>query len=133
MSDIPVSSLYDLEDFEDVDDDFQDIFQIPTQNLLFKRDSNSVVVSHRFGRNVSEPELAKQRNERIPKKTRQNILFAMNVWRSWAENRNLKPQTVLEQYTIVPIDIVTTSEAELNFWLSRFVNELGAWPLQDIR
>ena len=77
----------------------------------------------RFSKTFSNHDLEKQRNERIPKKTRQNIMFSMNVWRAWANTRNLKQETLLEKYKTVPVVLDATTKEELSFWMCRFVNE----------
>ena len=77
----------------------------------------------RFSKTFSNHDLEKQRNERIPKKTRQNNMFSMNVWRAWANSRNSKQETLLEKFKTVPVVLDATTKEELSFWMCRFVNE----------
>ena len=76
-----------LKDF--FSDNDENIMTIATQSLLFKRENEQLPTdtsSSRFCPTITDAELAKQRFERIPKKMQNNV-FAMNVWRSWADNR----------------------------------------------
>ena len=78
-------------------DDDKNIMTIATQSLLFKRENEKLPTdtsSSRFGQTITDAELEKQQFGRIKKKkNRQNNIFPMNVWQSWADNRNATLQT----------------------------------------
>ena len=77
----------------------------------------------RLSTTFSNHDLEKQRNERIPKKTQQNNLFSMHFWRAWASGRNLKQETLLENFITVPVVLDAITKEKLSFWMCRFVNE----------
>lgn len=60
-------------------------------------------------------DLEMQRNEIIPKKTRQNDLFSINVWRAWTNSRYLKQGTPLEKFKTVPVVLDAIPKEELSF------------------
>ena len=47
----------------------------------------------------------------------------MNVWPTWANSRNLKPEKLLEKFKTVPVVPDAITKEELSFWMLRFVNE----------
>ena len=47
----------------------------------------------------------------------------MNVWRAWANSRNLKQETLLEKFKTVPVVLDAITKEELSFWMCRFVKE----------
>ena len=77
----------------------------------------------RFSQTFSNHDLEKQKNERIPKKTRRNNSFSMNVWQAWANSRNLKRETLLEKFKTVPVVLDAITKEELSFRMCRFVKE----------
>ena len=68
------------------------------QQLLFERPKES----SRFAPPVTEEELARRKIERIPLRTRQQHVWAMNVYQEWATNQNKLPETILDRGAPVP-------------------------------
>ena len=94
-----------------------------SEDVFSNMSDDTSTTDSRVSKTFSNHDLEKQRNERIPKKTRQNNMFSMNVWRAWANSRNLKRETLLEKYKTVPVVLDATTKEELSFWMCRFVNE----------
>jgi hypothetical protein len=77
----------------------------------------------RFEKPITEEEIKQRETDRIPKKTRQNTAWAVNVYRAWAEHRNSRIETVRDEYSSVPLSFEITSVREVDYWLTRFVLE----------
>ena len=86
-------------------------------------DTSTCTTDSRFSQTFSNNDLEKQKNERIPKKTRRNNLFFMSVWRAWANSGNFKQETLLEKFKTVPVVLDAITKEELSFWMCRFVKE----------
>ena len=56
-------------------------------------------------------------------KTRKNTSWAVNVYRAWAEYRNTKIETAVDEYSSVTLTFKTTSVKEVDYWLTRFILE----------
>ncbi|XP_045215158.1 zinc finger MYM-type protein 2-like [Mercenaria mercenaria] len=66
----------------------------------------------------------KQRNA-VPANTTRSNIWAINMWKEWAENRNLQPETASEPGFPIPLDIGNfQSYLEMEFWLKRFICEI---------
>ena len=92
-------------------------------DVFWNMSDDASTMDSRFSQTFSNYDLEKQKNERIPKKTRRNNLFSMNVWRAWANSRNLKQETRLEKFKTVPVVLDAITKEELSFWMCRFVKE----------
>ena len=57
----------------------------------------------RFEEPVTTAEISKRENARIPEKTRKNTVWAVNVYRAWAEYRSTRIETLQEEYPSVPL------------------------------
>ncbi|XP_066288310.1 uncharacterized protein [Branchiostoma lanceolatum] len=84
--------------------------------------------SGRFAAPISASAIEEKVQARIPEKTKAATRWGKTVWDCWALSRNsqrtvgdINPQ---DQYHIVPTSLQTTTAAEMNFWLSRFVFEV---------
>ena len=73
---------------------------------------------------VDDVELEKRIQERIPKNTR-STAWCENVWKDCTMKRNRNEGNVEDKFTDVPINIIDCSEEELEYWLAKFVLEVG--------
>ena len=82
---IPTTNLVheDTDEQMTLEDMLNDSFHIPEDN---SSDSN------RF-KTVSDEDLKKTLDNRVPKNTRKNTAFAMNTYKMWATFRNKQPET----------------------------------------
>ena len=78
----------------------------------------------RFSKQFFDEELKDKLMEGIPKKTKYNNNWSVNIWREWARQRNKLPETAQEKYQKVPEKLEKVTFAELEFWLSRFIVEV---------
>ncbi|CAK8685214.1 unnamed protein product [Clavelina lepadiformis] len=60
----------------------------------------------------------------IPERTKKQNRWAFNVWREWARKRNLTSEGIPGAVGRVPLDVGKATEAELDYWLSKFVQEI---------
>jgi hypothetical protein len=68
--------------------------------------------------------LRRNRNT-VPYNTTKNNNLTVNVWRDWAANRNLQPETKQEPGYPIPVDLEQfRSCAEMDFWSQRFICEI---------
>ncbi|XP_063442151.1 uncharacterized protein LOC134722460 [Mytilus trossulus] len=112
----------DLPDFQiiskhDTEWELEDLDLIQTQQLVFSDNNN------RFSNPVSTTEFEKRISDRIPAKTKSSTNWSVNVWQTWAENRNCNPITATEHYTCVPVEIQSADLPQIDFWMSRFIME----------
>ena len=77
----------------------------------------------RFEKPTTNEQIQQRERDRIPNKTRQNISWAVNVYRAWSEYRNTKIETAVDEYSSVPLNFETTSVKEVDYWLTRFILE----------
>ncbi|CAC5389441.1 unnamed protein product [Mytilus coruscus] len=94
----------DLPDFEiiskhDTEWELEDLDLIQTQKLVFSDNKK------RFSNAVSTTEFERRIRDRIPAKTKSSTNWSVNVWQTWAENRNCNPITSTENYTCVPVEM----------------------------
>ena len=75
----------------------------------------------RFEKPTTNEQIKQRERDRIPNKTRQNTSWAVNVYRAWAEYRNTKIETDVDEYSSVTLTFKTTSVIEADYWLTRFV------------
>ena len=68
------------------------LLDIATQQLILEE----VQHNNRFSAPVSYSELQNQKEQCIPKKTRQSNHWALGVWTKWVKYRNARPETTLE-------------------------------------
>ena len=54
-----------------------------SEDVFSNMSDGTSTTDSRFSKTFSNHDLEKQRNERIPKKTKQNNMFSMNVWRAY--------------------------------------------------
>ena len=48
----------------------------------------------------------------------------LKVWKDWATNRNMRPDTLQEKYPIVPVEIASATVDVISFWLPKFIMEV---------
>ena len=109
------------------DDDLSIISSIlECENLDFgSRKSTSADTSHSestITRNISlisDEELEKMKEGRIPLNTKQNTAWAVRTWKEWADEGNDKAPANEK----VEPDICKVSDVELGHWLAKFVVE----------
>ena len=75
---------------------------------------------------ISDEELRKRNETRIPVNTKASTSWTVNVWTEWAIERNWKSKDVCstDKYTTVNCDLLELHDDELNYWLSKFVGEV---------
>ena len=75
---------------------------------------------------ISDEELRKRNETRIPVNTKASISWTVNVWAEWDNERNWKSKDVCstDKYTTVNCDLIELHDDELNYWLSKFVGEV---------
>lgn len=74
---------------------------------------------------VSDVELAKRNEARIPEGTKWSTDWCVRTWSEWAEERRSSNATVTSDlYAVVNSNVLTSSNVELNYWLSKFVVEV---------
>ena len=94
---------------------------IPTQQLTLEE----VQHNNRFSAPVSHGELQNQKEQCIPKKTRQSNHWDLGVWTKWVKYRNARPETMLEYGGVyIPEDICELSIESSHCWLQRFILEI---------
>ncbi|XP_045205406.1 uncharacterized protein LOC123557785 [Mercenaria mercenaria] len=82
-----------------------------------KENTPAEVCNSRFQKPLSTVDKNKQRNA-VPGNTTRSNIWAINVWKEWADNRNLQPETVSEPGFPIPLDIGNfQSYLEMDFWL----------------
>ena len=97
------------------------LLDIPTQHLILEE----VQHNNRFSAPVSYGELPNQKEQCIPKKTRQSNHWALGVRTKWIKYSNTRPETMLEYGGVyIPEDISELSIESLHFWLQRFILEI---------
>ena len=109
----------------DFNQELKNLLEI-NDDVFWNMSDDTSTTDSRFSQTFSNHDLEKQKNERIPKKTRRNNLFSMNVWRAWAnshDSRNLKQETRLEKLKTVPVVLDAITKEELSFWMCGFVKE----------
>ena len=79
----------------------------------------------RFEKPTTNEQIKKRERDRIPNKTRQNTSWAVNVYRAWAEYRNTKIETAVDEYSSVPLTFETTSVKKVDYWLTDLFWKLG--------
>nr|CAB3262244.1 uncharacterized protein LOC100178985 [Phallusia mammillata] len=60
----------------------------------------------------------------IPERTMRQNNWAIKVWRDWALTRNRNPETKLERYQEVPVDIRVADIDAMSYWLPKFIKEV---------
>ncbi|KAK6188604.1 hypothetical protein SNE40_004747 [Patella caerulea] len=99
------------------------VMDIPTQQLVdmpcVTRDNKG-----RFSSPVKQADLENIQKCSVPIKTRNNNKWVLNLWKDWVDNRNSKPETYFEKGKLIPTDINTLNDEELQFWLQRFIVEI---------
>jgi hypothetical protein len=111
-----------------LDDELSIISSIlETENLDFgNSESTSANASHTESTNarnislISDEELEKMKESRIPLNTKHNTAWAVRVWKEWADERNSKAPGNEK----VEPDICKVSDVELRHWLAKFVVEV---------
>ncbi|CAG2205225.1 unnamed protein product [Mytilus edulis] len=101
----------------DTEWELEDLDLIQTQQLVFSDNKN------RFSNPVSTTEFEKRISDRIPAKTKSSTNWSVNVWQTWAENRNCNPITATEHYTCVPVEMKSADLQQIDFWMYRFIME----------
>ena len=77
----------------------------------------------RFEKPTTNEQIQQRERDRIPNKTRLNTSWAVNVCRAWAEYRNTKIETAVDEYSSVSVNFETTSVKEVDYWLTSFILE----------
>jgi hypothetical protein len=75
----------------------------------------------RFEKPTTNEQIKQRERDRTSNKTRQNTSWAVNVYRAWAEYRNTKIETAVDEYSSVTLTFKTTSVKEVDYWLTRFI------------
>ena len=94
------------------------------------RDSVEVEKKENPGRNivvVCDNEVEKRRESRTPANTKVNTSWAVRCWEEWAVERNVKVRknSSKEKYYEVNPDIKKVANEQLDYWLGKFVLEIG--------
>ncbi|XP_060572336.1 zinc finger MYM-type protein 3-like [Ruditapes philippinarum] len=101
----------------------QDLYA--TENKENCSDTSRGNISGRFEKPLSSDDIKKKQRNTVPYNTTKNNNWAVHVWREWAENRNLQPETKQEPGYPIPVEIEQfRSYAEMDFWLQRFICEI---------
>lgn len=96
--------------------------QIPTESANMPESDDRFSVTN-------ESDIKQLREASIPKNTRKNTNWGVNVWDAWGRWRN--ERTLLDglkestPYSLVPPLSVDLCAAELNFWMCRFIAEVS--------
>ncbi|CAB4001394.1 Hypothetical predicted protein [Paramuricea clavata] len=100
---------------------------LATENLDFgNSESTSANTSHAESTNarnislISDEELQKMKETRIPLNTKHNTAWAVRVWKEWADETNSKAPANEK----VEPNICKVSDVELMHWLAKFVVEV---------
>jgi len=72
-----------------------------------------------------DPDLQERMKARIPKKNRQANGWFMKIWAEWANARNIHANTKKDPHFPVPLDLSSASLSTLDYWMSRFILEIG--------
>ena len=75
----------------------------------------------RFEKPTTVNEIEQRERERIPLKTWQSTSLSVNVYQPWAEHRNSQIESLQDEYSSVPFNFQSTTVAEINYWLTRFI------------
>ncbi|XP_060562287.1 zinc finger MYM-type protein 2-like [Ruditapes philippinarum] len=101
----------------------QDLYA--TENKENCSDTSRGNIPGRFEKPLSSDDIKKKQRNTVPYNTTKNNNWAVHVWREWAENRNLQPETKQEPGYPIPVEIEQfRSYAEMDFWLQRFICEI---------
>ena len=73
---------------------------------------------------LTDEDLEKRKESRIPKNTKRNTTWAVGVWKGWTEERNVKAKALGPNKKLVNSDIVKISNLELNYRLAKLVVEI---------
>ena len=90
-------------------------------------DQNQLVEGNAGGRKISvvtDAELEKRKDARIPVNTRMNTLWATRVWKDWGPERNRKINFLHSTEETVTGSIRANTDEQLNKWLAKFVEEV---------
>lgn len=72
---------------------------------------------------VTDEDLEKLKDNRIPENTKINTNWAVSTWKEWAETRNLTTKFYPAE-KVVKLDVLELSNEELGYWLAKFVVEV---------
>ncbi|XP_053390993.1 uncharacterized protein LOC128553833 [Mercenaria mercenaria] len=90
-----------------------------------KENTPAEVSNSRFQKPLSTVDIKNKQRNAVPANTTRSNIWAINVWKEWAENRNLQPETASEPGFPIPLDIGNfQSYKEMDFWLQRFICEI---------
>jgi hypothetical protein len=77
---------------------------------------------------VSDEELKRRQEDRIPEKTKSNTAWCLRTWTEWAKERSTIRSSLCinERYRVVNADMLEQEqeEEELCYWLSKFIVEV---------
>ena len=75
---------------------------------------------------VSDEELKRRQEDRIPEKTKSNTAWCLRTWTEWAKERSAIRSSLCinERYRVVNADMLEQEEEELCYWLSKFIVEV---------
>ena len=110
----------------DIDPDFLDW----VDSALYKRHEEEIDKSSSSNTRkiavVSDEELKRRQENRIPQKTKTNTAWCLRTWSEWAKERNAVCSSlcVNERYRVVNSDMLRQEEEELCYWLSKFIVEV---------
>lgn len=78
----------------------------------------------RFGKPVNNDDLENMRKSAVPLKTRQNTMWADNLWRAWVRARKQAGFLGDESKILLCDNFVDMSRESLSFWLPKFIMEV---------
>ena len=88
-------------------------------SCLTNADEMGTSTGQRFATPKSDEEVEKARKARIPKNTRANTRYCMEIWNKWSSYRN----SIVDKEHIIE-DITSLDNSTLQYWMSRFVLEI---------
>ncbi|XP_045178152.2 uncharacterized protein LOC123538250 [Mercenaria mercenaria] len=83
-----------------------------------KENTPAEVCNSRFQKPRSTVGIKNKQRNAVPAITTRSNIWAINVWKEWAESRNLQPETASEPGFPIPLDIGN------GVWLQRFICEI---------
>lgn len=99
--------------------------ELSTHATIDNDDNSCEVVNKRNIAVVSDVELAKRNESRIPEGTKWSTAWCVRTWIEWTEERRNSNATITSDlYKVVNSDVLALSNEEINYWLSKFVVEV---------
>ena len=82
---------------------------------------------------VSDEDLKRRREDRIPQKTKSNTAWCLRKLNEWPKERNAMSSSLCinERYQFVNLDLLETDEEVLCYWFSKFIVEVRQKRIQE--